>query len=218
MRVIGPDFIGIQVAEALEYANRQGILHRDVKPSNVLITQQGLIKIVDFGLARVVSSATMTQTGAAAGTVGYMSPEQSLGKPVDRRTDIWALGVVFAEMLTGQNPFRHESIPEIVVAILNEPPLAMDGVPVELQKIAYRALSKLPANRYQSCTELRADLEMARDHLKLMPLGPVDTEAPTLSSKRTRICPGARPPSSTQVTVTRCQPGTVPMASPHFRW
>src|ERR1700733_4816982 len=179
--------IAIQVAQGLEAAHARNIVHRDVKPSNILITQQGLVKIVDFGLARVVSSATMTQTGAAAGTVGYMSPEQSLGKPVDRRTDIWALGVVFAEMLTGQNPFRHESIPEIVVAILNEPPLAMDRVTVELQKIAYRALSKLPANRYQSCAELREDLEMARDHLKLMPLGPVDTEAPTLSSNSAQL-------------------------------
>ena len=179
--------IAIQMAQGLEAAHARNIVHRDVKPSNVLMTQQGLIKIVDFGLARVVSSPTMTQTGAAAGTVGYMSPEQSLGKPVDRRTDIWALGVVFAEMLTGHNPFKHESIPEMVVAILNEPPLPMEGVPVELQKIVYRALSKLPANRYQSCTELRADLESAREHLKLMPMGPVDTEAPTLSSSSSQL-------------------------------
>ena len=179
--------IAIQMAQGLEAAHARNIVHRDVKPSNVLLTQHGLAKIVDFGLARVVSSQSMTQTGGAAGTVGYMSPEQSLGRPVDRRTDIWALGVVLAEMLTGHNPFRHESIPEIVVAILNEAPLPMEGVPVELQKIVYRALSKQIDHRYQSCTDLRADLENARDHLMLMPPPPVDTEAPTVSFKSAEL-------------------------------
>jgi serine/threonine-protein kinase len=173
--------IAIQMAKGLEAAHRLNIVHRDVKPSNVLITQDGLAKIVDFGLARVVTSASMTQTGGASGTVGYMSPEQSLGKPIDRRTDIWALGVVLAEMLTGQNPFWHGSVPLIVFAILNEAPRSMEGVPIELQQIVYRTLSKEPAHRYQSCSDLRTDLENART--LLAPTAAVDPSAPTVSFK-----------------------------------
>src|SRR5208282_1155187 len=173
--------IAIQMAQGLEAAHARNIVHRDVKPSNVLITQQGLVKIVDFGLARVVTASAMTQTGGTSGTVGYMSPEQSLGRPIDRRTDIWSLGVVLAEMLTGKNPFGHDSISAIVVAILNDAPLSMEGVPAELQQIAYRALSKQPAHRYQTCTEFRTDLENARSLLK--PTTAVDLSAPTVSFK-----------------------------------
>src|SRR6202050_4510950 len=98
--------VAIQMAKGLEAAHGRSIVHRDVKPGNVLITPDGLVKIVDFGLARVVTSTSITQTGGTSGTVGYMSPEQSLGKPIDRRTDIWALGVILAEMLTCQKPLR----------------------------------------------------------------------------------------------------------------
>jgi eukaryotic-like serine/threonine-protein kinase len=173
--------IAIQMAKGLEAAHARNIVHRDVKPSNVLITQHGLAKIVDFGLARVVTSPTMTQTGGTSGTVGYMSPEQSLGKPIDSRTDIWALGVVLAEMLGGQNPFWRDSVPSTVVAILNDPPRPMEGVPLELQQIVYRALSKDPAHRYQSCTELRTDLESIRN--SVAPKSGVDLSAPTVSFK-----------------------------------
>jgi serine/threonine protein kinase/tetratricopeptide (TPR) repeat protein len=173
--------LAIQMAKGLEAAHGRSIVHRDVKPGNVLITPDGLLKIVDFGLARVVTSPSMTQTGGTSGTVGYMSPEQSLGKPIDRRTDVWALGVILAEMLTGQNPFWRESVPAIVVAILNDPPKTMEGIPVELQQIVYRALSKDPAHRYQGCAELRADLEKALDVLAADAV--IDASAPTLSMK-----------------------------------
>ena len=173
--------IAIQMAKGLEAAHARNIVHRDVKPSNVLVTQHDLAKIVDFGLARVVTSPTMTQTGGTSGTVGYMSPEQSLGKPIDLRTDIWALGVVLAEMLGGQNPFWRDSVPSTVVAILNDPPRPMEGVPLELQQIVYRALSKDPAHRYQSCTELRSDLESIRN--SVAPKSGVDLSAPTVSFK-----------------------------------
>jgi serine/threonine-protein kinase len=173
--------VAIQMAKGLEAAHGRSIVHRDVKPGNVLITPDGLVKIVDFGLARVVTSTSITQTGGTSGTVGYMSPEQSLGKPIDRRTDIWALGVILAEMLTGQNPFWRESVPAIVVAILNDPPKAMEGIPIDLQQIVYRALSKDPAHRYQSCAEFRADLENARS--LLVPDVAIDPSAPTSSFK-----------------------------------
>jgi eukaryotic-like serine/threonine-protein kinase len=173
--------IAMQVAKGLEAAHARNIVHRDVKPSNILITPQGVVKIVDFGLARVITSASMTQTGGTSGTVGYMSPEQSLGKPIDVRTDVWALGVVLDEMLTGQNPFWRDNVPSTVVAILNEPPRPMEGVPPELQQIVYRALSKEPAYRYQNCSELRGDLENVRGILT--PSSAIDLAAPTISIK-----------------------------------
>jgi serine/threonine-protein kinase len=157
--------IAIQMSHGLEAAHVRNIVHRDVKPSNVLMTPQGLAKIVDFGLARVVLSRTTSQTGGSVGTVGYMSPEQSLGKHVDLRTDVWALGVVLAEMLTGENPFWGDSLSSTVVAILHQAPHSLQGVPVALQQIVYRALSKDPDHRYPSCTEMRADLENIRNTL-----------------------------------------------------
>jgi eukaryotic-like serine/threonine-protein kinase len=172
--------IAIQIAQGLAEAHARHIVHRDVKPSNVMITNQGAAKIVDFGLARVVSTHTATQTGGTTGTVSYMSPEQIIGKHVDERTDIWALGIVLAEILTGQNPFLRDSAPSMIVAILNEPPRAMDGVPVELQQIIYRALSKDVANRYQTCAQVLSDLQQARGHLPEPSAAP-DPSAPTQS-------------------------------------
>jgi eukaryotic-like serine/threonine-protein kinase len=175
--------IATQMARGLEAAHARNVVHRDVKPGNVLITPDGLVKIVDFGLARVITSVSMTQTGGTSGTVGYMSPEQSLGHGIDHRTDIWALGVVLAEMLTGQNPFWRDNVSGIVVAILSDPPRPMKGVPLELQQIVYRALSKEPAHRHQSCSEFRAELENARTAL-----GPaVDPAAPTVSLKSAQL-------------------------------
>jgi eukaryotic-like serine/threonine-protein kinase len=175
--------IAIQMAKGLDAAHARNVIHRDVKPGNVLITPDGLVKIVDFGLARVITSASMTQTGGTSGTVGYMSPEQSLNKANDLRTDIWAVGVVLAEMLTGLNPFWRDSVPGIVVAILTDPPRPMKGVPLELQQIVYRALSKEPAHRQQNCSELRDELENFRNVL-----GPlVDPSAPTVSLKSAQL-------------------------------
>jgi eukaryotic-like serine/threonine-protein kinase len=154
--------VAIQMARGLGEAHSKHIVHRDVKPSNVMLTGQGVAKIVDFGLARVLSTQSMTQTGGVSGTVSYMSPEQMLGSPVDQRTDIWALGVVFAETITGQNPFWRDSVPSIVVAILHEPPRPLTGVPEELQQIVYRALSKDLTQRYQNCAEVLSDLERAK--------------------------------------------------------
>jgi len=170
----------IQIAQGLAEAHAHNIVHRDIKPSNIMITGQGVAKIVDFGLARAFTTPSMTQTGGTTGTVGYMSPEQTLGSAVDQRTDIWALGVILAEMLTGQNPFRRDAVPSIIVAILNEPPRPMDGVPLDLQQIVYRALSKDLANRYQSCAEVLADLRRVRAQLP-EPSAAADPSAPTRS-------------------------------------
>jgi eukaryotic-like serine/threonine-protein kinase len=153
--------IACQIAQGLQEAHTRKIVHRDIKPSNVMITPSGAIKIVDFGLARVISAESVTATGVT-GTVKYMSPEQALGHRVDERTDIWSLGVVLEEMLTGVNPFEGSTVSAILVAVLHEAPRPMDNVPMELQRIVYRALSKNPEKRYQHCSEMLADLEAFR--------------------------------------------------------
>ena len=156
--------IAIQIASGLCEAHSHQIVHRDIKPSNVMLTSAGSIRIVDFGLARAISAETATSTGIV-GTVKYVSPEQAMGHPIDPRTDIWSLGVVFAEMLTGINPFERKTIPAILVAILNELPHSLDGLPIDLQRIIYCALSKNPEKRYAHCSEMLADLQRAREEI-----------------------------------------------------
>src|SRR6266478_8006810 len=158
--------IAIQMARGLAEAHARTVMHRDIKPSNIIITPQNVAKIVDFGLARATTTTVSTQTMGTSGTIGYMSPEQTLGKVVDQRTDIWALGLVFAEMVTGRNPFHRDSAPATIVAILNEAPKLSDEIPLELQRIIYQALSKEPATRYRTCREMLADLESFRSHLE----------------------------------------------------
>jgi serine/threonine-protein kinase len=157
--------IAIQMGEGLAAAHAGTVVHRDIKPSNVILTQSGLAKVVDFGLARLTSSMGSTQSISTAGTIGYMSPEQTMGKLVDQRTDIWSLGIVLAEMLTGKNPFQRDTAAATIFAILNEPPLPMDEVPLDLLRAIYRALSKDAAARYQSCREMVADLKEFRSQL-----------------------------------------------------
>jgi eukaryotic-like serine/threonine-protein kinase len=160
--------IACQIAKGLQEAHSRKIVHRDIKPTNVMITPSGALKIVDFGLARIISGESATVTGVT-GTVKYMSPEQAMGHRVDQRTDIWSLGVVLEEMLTGANPFERNTVSAILVAVLHEPPRPLDGVPLELQSIVYRALSKNPEKRYQNCSEMLADLEAYRTEAAVEP-------------------------------------------------
>ncbi len=154
--------IGIarQMALGLGEAHGRGIIHRDVKPSNVMLTASGLVKIVDFGLARAMTEATASQTGVT-GTVRYMSPEQAMDRTLDQRCDIWALGIVLAEMLTGESPFHAESITAMLYAILNEAPKGLDRIHPALQPVIYRALAKDPEKRYTDCEEFLEDLDAA---------------------------------------------------------
>lgn len=176
--------IAIQMAEGLAAAHAGTVIHRDIKPSNVILTQSRTAKIVDFGLARLTSTVS-TQSISTAGTVGYMSPEQTIGKYVDQRTDIWSLGIVLAEMVTGKNPFSRETPAATIFAILNEPPQPMDDIPLDLLRVIYRALSKEPATRYQSCREMVADLKEVRSHLAPAPtIEPITSRSSSKSASR----------------------------------
>src|SRR5579863_2230964 len=170
--------LAVQIARGLSAAHARNIIHRDIKPSNIILTADNVAKIVDFGLARVIASPSMTQSGEISGTVTYMSPEQTLGKPVDQRTDVWALGIVMAEMLAGQNPFARDTPSSVIFAILNQPPVLAGAIPPEVQSIIYRALSKDPDTRYPSCKELLSDLQALPSFAGLA----VDGAAPTVST------------------------------------
>ena len=155
--------IAIQVGQGLAEAHGAGIVHRDIKPANLLIAKAGVVKILDFGLAKLAGSDSITQTtGTRLGTVAYMSPEQARGQKVDQRTDIWSLGVVLYEMVAGLPPFQREQGDAIVYAILREVPTSLTGlrtgVPMDLERVVTRALSKQAGDRYQSVADLLSEL------------------------------------------------------------
>ncbi len=154
----------IGIAGGLEAAHRHGIIHRDIKPDNLLVTRDGRVKIMDFGLAKIRDSARITQTGTALGTAAYMSPEQARGEPVDARSDIFSLGVVLYEMLAGRHPFSGVHPAAMVYSILHENPQPLNrwasGVPAGLEESVRHAMAKKAAERYQTAAELAADLRM----------------------------------------------------------
>ncbi|WP_191247049.1 Stk1 family PASTA domain-containing Ser/Thr kinase [Amycolatopsis deserti] len=152
------------VCAALDFSHRHGIVHRDVKPANVMITDQGAVKVMDFGIARAMhdGQAAMTQTAAVIGTAQYLSPEQARGEGVDARSDVYAAGCVLFELITGEPPFTGDSPVAVAYQHVREDPKAPSAVnpavSPELDAIVLKALAKGPANRYQSAAEMRADL------------------------------------------------------------
>jgi serine/threonine-protein kinase len=155
--------IALQVCDALEYAHRQGIIHRDVKPQNILLAPDGIVKVADFGIARALATSTITQPGTVIGTVHYLSPEQARGAAVGRGSDIYALGVVLFEMLTGRLPFAGDSPIAIALKHLHEPPPAPraiePSIPLRLERVIQKAMAKPSQDRYGSAREMAGDLE-----------------------------------------------------------
>lgn len=150
--------IAWQVSEGLRKAHEQGVIHRDIKPGNIMVTEKGSVKITDFGLAKLSWGEDLTRTATVVGTVAYMSPEQASGRRVDHRTDIWALGCVLYEMLTGVRPFRGDYDQAVTQAILKENPLPVSrsrrDCPPELEALVHKCLQKDPRNRFSDAASL----------------------------------------------------------------
>ncbi|GAA3935910.1 Stk1 family PASTA domain-containing Ser/Thr kinase [Actinoplanes auranticolor] len=194
------------ICAALEFSHRHGIIHRDIKPGNVMITQGGQVKVMDFGIARALASGatTMTQTSAVIGTAQYLSPEQARGESVDARSDVYAAGCVLFELLVGHPPFVGDSPVSVAYQHVREDPKAPSDinreVPPDVDAIVLKALAKNPLNRYQSAQEMRADALRAVAGRPVMAT-PVMSEAETMAM--------SGPPMRQQTQMTRTIPAGV---------
>jgi len=164
--------VAIQIVEGLQTAHKKDIVHRDIKSSNIMITEDGKVKIMDFGLAKFVNRTMLTQQGTTLGTIDYMSPEQARGETVSNSFDIWSLGVVLYEMVSGQLPFKGDYEQAVVYSIMNEDPEPITGlrtgVPIELERIINKAMAKSPDERYQNIDEMLVDLRILKKTLAIL--------------------------------------------------
>lgn len=211
------------VCAALDFSHRNGIVHRDMKPANIMINRAGAVKVMDFGIARAISdsSSPMTQTAAVIGTAQYLSPEQARGEQVDARSDVYSLGCVLYEVLTGEPPFKGDSPVAVAYQHVREDPKQPSqvnpAVPPALDSVILKAMSKNPANRYQSAAEMRSDLVrvlggqrpsapmVMSDEDRTTMFGPVDSGAGTGSGYR---------PEPVRTSTATAAPVAVPAAAP----
>ena len=211
--------IGAGVAAALAFAHRHGVVHRDVKPGNILITPDGDVKVTDFGIARAMNTEeSLTQTGAVMGTAAYFSPEQAEGKGVDSRSDIYSLGVVLYEMSVGRPPFTGDSPVAVASKHVRDMPVlpreANPTVPPALEAVVMKAMAKNPDDRYASAEELRADLLRFADGRPveagdpgltsvMAPVGVGVTQAMPMTTGRTMAIPGGAGTSTSREDLER---------------
>ena len=177
----------IQAAEAMEAAHNKGILHRDIKSANIMVSMEGNVKVMDFGLAHLEHKSQLTRTGTTMGTLAYSSPEQLTGAEVDRRSEIFSLGVVFYELLTGQLPFKSPAEGELLFEIINNeqdhPSQIRTDVPDNVEAVITRMLLKKPDLRYQNCVELLTDLNAIRNELETTTVQ-ITSALPTVTVKK----------------------------------
>jgi serine/threonine protein kinase len=188
-----------QACSALDFAHQRNVVHRDIKPANLVLTEDDTLKITDFGTAKILQFGT-AQTAHVMGTPSYMSPEQVKGKPVDGRSDIFSLGVILYELMTGEKPFPGQNITTVIYKIVNEdpiPPRALDSsIHPGLSAVIERALAKDPAARFQSCHELLEALKNYRDMVIPEPPGRVSHPNPQPAAPTHSSAQSSRPPAA----------------------
>lgn len=214
--------IVVGVLSALEYSHREGIVHRDIKPGNIMLTPDGKVKVMDFGIARAIadSSATMTQTNSVVGTAQYLSPEQARGEVVDARSDLYSTGCLLFELLTGQPPFRGDSAVAVAYQHVSQTPpkptsIAPD-VPDQLDRVVMKSLAKRREDRYQSAADMRADL-LAASRGEGVSAPAVGTWQTQVVAAPTQIAPAPTAQSPAPVATTTTQTNAEPIQADRGR-